>query len=109
MKFDQFIQYRSLSVKAVVDGENLNSEAADRIIEKDLKNSPNIKTVCTPVHIELFNRLDQTLSLLNISKRAFIQMAIIEALDRADSIMAEVDIFENAFPSDAETREKEAA
>lgn len=101
MKFDQYIQYRSLSVKAAVDGENFNSEAGERLLEKEIKNSPDIKTVCTPIHIDLFKRLDDTLSLLNVSKRAFIQMAIIEALDRADVIMAEVDIFENAPPLSA--------
>jgi len=106
MNFDQYIQYRALSLKAAVDGETLNSEAGDRMLEKTIKNSPDIKTVCTPIHIELFNRLEDTISPLNISKRAFIQMAIIEALDRADAIVAEVDVFENAPPPDAEMLER---
>jgi nucleoside 2-deoxyribosyltransferase len=107
MNFDQYIQYRALSLKASVDGENLNSEAADRMIEKTIKNSPDIKTVCTPIHIELFNRLEDTISPLNISKRAFIQMAIIEALDRADAIVAEVDVFENVSPPDADMLDRD--
>lgn len=106
MNFDQYIQYRALSLKAAVDGDSMNSEAADRMLEKTIKNSPDIKTVCTPIHIELFNRLEATISPLNISKRAFIQMAIIEALDRADAIVAEVDVFENAPPSDPELLER---
>ena len=112
MKFDQYIQYRSLSFKAAVDGENFNSEAADRILDKQIKNHPDVKTVCTPIHIELFERLEETLSVLNISKRAFIQMAIVEALDRADAIMDEVDIFENHHPeieASAEMDQKEKA
>lgn len=106
MNFNQYIQYRALSFKAAVDGESMNSEAAERLVEKTIKNSPDIKTVCTPIHIELFNRLEETLSPLNISKRAFIQMAIIEALDRADAIVAEVNVFENAPPLHPEPLER---
>lgn len=112
MKFDQFIQYRALNFKALVEGQTAGS-AIDQHLEKEAaKGSPEIKTVCAPISVGLFNRLTHTLSLLDISKRTFIEAAIIEALDKADVIMAEVDIFENQDPPAealAETDEKAKA
>lgn len=99
MKFDQYIQYRALNMKAHIEGQAFNAEAMDRHLEKAAANgAPEIKTVCAPISIELFERLTNTLNLLDISKRSFIEAAIIEGLDRADAIMSEVDIFENEYP-----------
>lgn len=99
MNFYQYIQYRALNTKAHVEGQSFNAEATDRHLEKAAANgAPEIKTVCAPICIELFDRLTNTLNLLDISKRSFIEAALIEALDRADAIMAQVDIFENQHP-----------
>jgi hypothetical protein len=98
MKFDQYIQYRSLHMKARFEGEAFNSEFADQA----MAGSPLVKTVCAPISIELFDRLTETLGLLDISKRTFIEAAIIEALDKADIIMGEVDIFEGQSPVQGE-------
>ena len=107
MNFHQYIQYRALNMKASVEGQAFNAEATDRHLEKAAANgAPDIKTVCAPISIELFDRLSNTLNVLDISKRSFIEAAIIEALDRADVIMAEVDIFENQYPpADAADRQ----
>lgn len=103
MKFDQYIQYRALNMKANVEGQAFNSEAVDRMIDKEAASgTPHIKTVCAPITIELFDRLTNTLSLLDISKRTFIEAAIIEALNKADVIMEEVDIFEGQPPAQVE-------
>lgn len=101
MNFYQFIQYRALGAKASVEGQSFNSEATEQMIEKAAAASPNFKTVCTPLSIPLFERLSNTLSTLDISKRKFIEAAIVEALNRVDEIMVEVDVFESA-PSQVE-------
>lgn len=99
MKFNQYIQYRALSRKAQIEGSSSNSAALDALMENELKHgAPNVKTVCAPITMELFERMNETLGMLDISKRTFIEAAIIEALDKADVIMAEVDIFENQYP-----------
>jgi hypothetical protein len=46
------------------------------------------------IHEPLVNRLENTLGILSISKREFIQMALIEALDKADKVMNEFGIDE---------------
>ena len=101
MKFDQYIQYRALNMKANVEGQAFNSEALDRMLD-DKKVAHNFKTVCAPISIELFDRLTETLGLLDISKRTFIESAIIAALDQADVIIAQVDIFEGQAPVQSE-------
>lgn len=99
MKFDQYIQYRALSRKAQVEGSSSNSAAIDALMEKELKHgAPHVKTVCAPITVQLFERMNETLGMLDISKRTFIEAAIIEALDKADAIMEQVNIFENQDP-----------
>lgn len=99
MNFDQYIQYRALNMKASIEGQSFNSAAMDGAMEKELSAHPEIKTVCAPISVPLFDRLTNTLSMLDISKRSFIESAIIEALNRADAIMDEVDVFEHCPPS----------
>ena len=96
MKFDQYLQYRALSFKASVEGQSGNLTLMDLALEQEQnKENSQIKTVCAPISQTLFDRLDNTLNILDISKRKFIEMAIIAALDRADEIISEVDVFEN--------------
>jgi hypothetical protein len=103
MKFNQYIQFRALSAKANIEGQSFNSDHTEGLIEKAAANHPNeFKTVCAPISLPLFDRLTNTLSILDISKRAFIESAIVEALDQADQIMAEVDVFEGVPPSAAQ-------
>ena len=91
MNFTQFIQFRALSAKADIEGEFSNSQLAESLIEKAAASSPaEFKTVCTPLSIPLFDRLSNTLSILDISKRKFIEAAIVEALDKADEIIRQV-------------------
>ena len=95
MNFNQTIQYRALRFKAHVDGSPYNAQIMEDLLDEEAKKAETIKTVCAPISIQLFDRLNNTLDMLDISKRQFIELALIEALDRADKIISEVDIFEN--------------
>ena len=99
MNFTQFIQFRALSAKAQIEGTGFNSDFAEGLIEKAAAASPaEFKTVCAPLSIPLFDRLSNTLSILEISKRSFIEAAIVEALNKADEIIKQVDVFEGCAP-----------
>ena len=52
------------------------------------------KNVCAMLSEPLVNRLEGTLAILKISKREFIEMSIIESLDKADKIMKEFGVDE---------------
>ena len=104
MNFDQFLTFRALRAKATIENNAFNSDATDQIFSA--APDAQIKTVCAPISIPLFDRMNETLSLLDISKRQFIEAAIIEALNHADCVMESVDIFES-IPAESNQAEAE--
>jgi hypothetical protein len=88
MNFNDLIRYKALHLKYVSD----NTGFVDMLL--DPKN-PNVtgnlpmKNVCAMIHQQLFDELSDTCALLDISKRSFIEMALIEALSKANQIMRE--------------------
>lgn len=87
--FNQFIQYKALAFKF---GDS--DRVVDLILDEDTEQAEKlpVKNVCAKMHVDLCKRLDDTVSLLQISKRKFIEMAIIDALDKADSILEETGV-----------------
>lgn len=115
--FDQFIQYRALSFKFSALG-SMTLDDMERAIEsgsvgttvdgvfvpakgiEDISPIP-LRNVCAKLSVELVDRLDNALSVLSISKRQFIEAALIEALDKVDQVLEEVDAFEYFRERDA--------
>jgi hypothetical protein len=91
-KFDQYIQYRVLRFKFSGVNDAL-SPALEHAIENDQTGLP-LRNVCAKLSSELVDRLDNSLGILGISKRQFIEMALIEALDRVDQELLDADAFE---------------
>jgi len=83
--FDQFIQYKALSLKF-----DDSATFLDMILESDEGKKLPLRNVCAKLHESLIERLDNTINNLGVSKRQFIEYAIIEALDRADEIIGDV-------------------
>lgn len=93
--FEQYIQYRALAYKydtlknanisASLDG--LIDKLPEQGFEQDGVNFPAVKNVCAKVSVELSERLDNTTSILGMSKRQFIEMALIQSLDFADHML----------------------
>ncbi|MNG29292.1 hypothetical protein D3C84_1146970 [compost metagenome] len=53
-----------------------------------------LQNVCAKLEQSLVDRLDNALSVLDMTKRDFIELALIEALNKVDSILDETDAFE---------------
>lgn len=94
-EFEQYIQYRALAYKYdTLKGAHL-SRSFDPLIEKlgeqgleyEGISLPPVKNVCAKVSVELSDRLDATTSTLGMSKRQFVEMALIQALDFADHML----------------------
>jgi hypothetical protein len=82
-------------VRSICDGD-----LPDSIIDQVMPDSsPIIKNMCAKVSVQLVDRLDSTCQLLDVSKRKFIETAVIEALDKADQIMGSEGVWE-AFEED---------
>jgi hypothetical protein len=85
MNFDQLLRYKALGFLHTASNTALTDMLADNAVEHNVP----MKNVCAMITQELFDDLNQTCSLLDISKRSFIEAAIIEALAKADKVMEE--------------------
>lgn len=93
MKFDELIRYKALSFKAMNHGVN-SAHFVDKLIEEQ-GGFPSTKNICAAISIELFDEVESITGLLSISKRQFVEGAIVEAVERAKSIIDEVNPTEN--------------
>lgn len=76
---DRLVTYNTLRH---MDG---NSFLLDQLLEKD--DSVPLKNVCAKVHPDLADEIDGICGLLSISKRSFLEAAMIEAINKAKEIM----------------------
>lgn len=109
--FDQFIKYRALRFKFdslgsstlgdleshIESGSLLKSDDGQTVRRTSLEEAfpqLRIKNVCAKLSGDLVDRLDNSLGILGMSKRDFIEMALVEALDRVDQELHDIDAFE---------------
>lgn len=88
MSFHKLIQYKVL--------KNIYGDGMVDLLDHSLKLMPpeelermKMRNVCALISVPLFDRLESMCGLLSISKREFIELALIEALDAADKIAEE--------------------
>lgn len=94
MSFHKLIQFKALH--NIYGGGNVD------LIDHVLKQSGpeelekmKMRNVCALISMPLFDRLETMCGLLSISKREFIENALVEALDMADKIVEEEGVFEH--------------
>lgn len=92
----QIIQFQALKLKSTIDGHHptlidavIENPANKEELKKDFRN------VCALIPSMQFERLESFCSLLDLSKREVITMALNEFFVKADAIVAEVNPFEN--------------
>lgn len=107
--FEQFIQYRALSFKFKSAGMSLG--AFERLLAtKSIGTNQDgtfvptesleealpfkLQNVCAKLAQPLVDRLDEALGVLDMTKRDFIELALIEALDKVDQVLKDTDAFE---------------
>jgi hypothetical protein len=89
-RFEQRILHKALSQK--FDESAKFVEILQNIPENAAYFKATFKNVCVKIDQSLTERLESTLSLLDMTKGEFLQMAIVEALDKADVIIEELDL-----------------
>ncbi|MEV8190530.1 hypothetical protein [Streptomyces halstedii] len=89
--FKQFLQYRALDLKFSLQGTDL----ADAVIESGADIPIPLRNVCAKLTVELAERIDRTAETLGITKRQFIERALIDAMDQADAMIREVGVFDD--------------
>lgn len=71
-----------------------NTGITEYLLEQSPDINPDTKNVCAKLSIPLAARLDEVVNLLDMSKRLFIQTAIINALDEFDQLAADLNMHE---------------
>lgn len=91
MNFDEVIRYKALALKATISNNNLNG-MFDHLLTDE---TPETRNICAIVSTTLFNNVENVTNLLSISKRAFVEQALIEAVERAHFIIKQVNPMES--------------
>lgn len=89
MTLNELLRYKSLHFKYVSD----NAGVMDLIANDAVEHNIPMKNVCAMVPQQLFDSLTSTCALLDISKRAFIEAALIEALSMAEKVLEEEGVY----------------
>jgi len=108
--FEQFIQYRALSFKfkttggmslgqleRMVAGGSLGTVQDGTFVPATTLEeiSPvKVQNVCAKLAQPLVDRLDNALNILDMTKRDFIELALIDALDKVDQVLEDTKAFE---------------
>lgn len=92
MNFDETIRLQALKQKQLT-----TRGMDDAIAEQILKHAPEVpeqtRNICALISVKLFNDVENCCQMLDISKRRFVEMALVEALDKAAVIVDEVNPF----------------
>lgn len=108
MNFDQYIQFRALFFKASIEGNAFNSAHVEKAFREAAEKHPEeLKNISGIISLSLSDRLDNVIGLLDISKRSFLELALINALDRAEEIIDSVNPWEFAPPTEQDERDQE--
>ena len=94
--FQQFLQYKALAFKFGLQ----NSDLVDAAVASGQVSIP-LRNVCAKLTVELAERLDQTCINLDVSKRQFIERALIEAMDQADAALTASGVWDDLEARDA--------
>lgn len=105
--FDRYIQFKALGVIFNSGGNSLDDverglssgalvvtdENGDPVADPGLEYVLPVKNLCAKVPSALVDEIDQVIGLLGISKREFVELAVREALERADQIIEEEGVY----------------
>jgi hypothetical protein len=103
MNLESLLQYKALHQEYVLSGQNQDM-IFDALSPEDKKK--HLRNVCALIALPLFDELEHTCGLLEISKRLFIESAIIDALAKAAEHVTHVEALLVDASSDAQQVER---
>lgn len=92
MNFDETIRLQALRLKQLnTQGHTLGDSLVDKLLEQAPEGTT--RNICAAVSPQMFDEVNGLCSLLEISKRRFVELALRDAIDKTGSIVNEVQPF----------------
>lgn len=90
MKSDDLLRLKALELKQL-QYNGMSGDMLERVIEQN----PGVqrKNVCAFVSEELFEQVDNLCTVLSLSKRQFVEAALVDMVAKSNAILAEVQPF----------------
>lgn len=92
MNFDEFIRMKALQEKQL-HHMGSDMDLVDMAIAQNPENAKQLRNVCAMVSVPLFEDIETICNLFSISKRRFVEYALVEAVDKTKKIVEEVKPF----------------
>lgn len=86
MNFDELVQLQVLKRKAVLEGAHPGSRLLDAVL--DAHDGPEIRQLCAKVTSTLYMRVERSCEALDLTKRQFVEWAVMDAVQRAERSLA---------------------
>ena len=91
MNLDELVRLKALQLKRLTSGDGDIQEAMiDEFLKRD---GGEFRNMCAHISMPLYDEIENTCKLLDISKRRFVEGALIDAIKRANAIVSEVQPF----------------
>lgn len=91
--FNEFLLQKTLEFKQGPEGNTLDG-IMDLFVQSNQDCPIPLKNVCAKLTVELSDEIDNVCNLLDVSKRKFIEMAIINAIGKFKEIAIEYNAYE---------------
>jgi len=92
MNLDDLLRLKALEMKRLASG---GGDVQDRIIDDLLKrDGGEFRNMCAHISPQLYSEIENICESLDVSKRRFVEGALIDAVKRATAIVEEVKPFE---------------
>lgn len=86
MKFEELIRLKALHLKQLQD----HGTDMDGLVDSLVAQSTLTRNICAHIGIPLFDEVENLCQLLDISKRRFVESALVDACQKASAIVSEV-------------------
>ena len=97
MNSNETLRLQALKLKQLhTNGNDFSDALVDELIKQNPTENPPLRNICAFISPVLFDEIEGLCSMLSISKRRFVEMALVDLMAKANGIVEEVQPFEGA-------------
>jgi len=95
MKTDELLTLQALKFKQSLTG-GVNSKLAEHVIENTPQLKEKLRNICAFISPELFDDIESLCGVLDLSKRQFVEMALVDLVEKAKGTLHTLDALPEA-------------